>query len=75
MRRIPYAGRADGVAGNLVHATRALLAQAGGGNELIGVVHAPGSLEDISAVSRFLLEWATESVSRRTSTRYSWSAC
>ena len=60
MRRIPYVGRADGVAGNLVYATRALLAQAGGGNELIGVVHAPGSLEDISAVSRFLLEWATE---------------
>jgi uncharacterized protein with NAD-binding domain and iron-sulfur cluster len=60
MRRIPYAGRADGVAGNLVHATRALLAQAGGRNELIGVVHAPGSLEDISAVSRFLLDWATQ---------------
>jgi uncharacterized protein with NAD-binding domain and iron-sulfur cluster len=60
MRRIPYPGRADGVAGNLVHATRALLAQAGGRNELIGVVRAPSSLEDISAVSRFLLGWATQ---------------
>src|SRR5688500_20246884 len=47
MRRIPYPGRADGVAGNLVHATRALLAQTGGRNELIGVVHASRSLEDI----------------------------
>src|SRR5215207_538613 len=60
MRRIPYPGRADGVAGNLVHATRALLAQASGRNELIGVVRAPGSLEDISAVSRFMLGWATQ---------------
>ncbi|HSD80595.1 MAG TPA: NAD(P)-binding protein, partial [Solirubrobacteraceae bacterium] len=60
MRRIPYPGRVDGVAGNLVDATRALLAQAGGRNELVGVVHAPGSLEDISAVSRFLLGWATQ---------------
>ena len=41
-------------------ATRALLAQAGGRNELIGVMHAPGSLEDLSAVSRFLLGWATQ---------------
>src|SRR5215203_6883624 len=30
MRRIPFAGNRDGVAGNLVAATRALLAQAGG---------------------------------------------
>src|SRR5829696_4647633 len=60
MRRIPFAGNRDGVAGNLVAATRALLAQAGGRNELVGVVHAPGSLEDISAVSRFLLGWATQ---------------
>ena len=37
MRRIPFPGRPDGVAGNLVTATRALLAQAGGRNELIGV--------------------------------------
>jgi uncharacterized protein with NAD-binding domain and iron-sulfur cluster len=59
MRRIPYPGRRDGVAGNLVDATRVLLAQAGGRNELIGVVHAPGSLEDLSAVSRFVLDWAT----------------
>lgn len=60
MRRIPYPGRADGVAGNLVEATRVLLAQVGGRNDVIGVVHASGSLEDISAVSRFLLGWATQ---------------
>ena len=41
MRRIPSRA-ADGVAGNLVAATRALLAQAGGRNELIGAAHAPG---------------------------------
>jgi uncharacterized protein with NAD-binding domain and iron-sulfur cluster len=60
MRRIPFPGRADGVAGNLVTATRALLAQAGGRNELLGVTHAAGSLDDLSAVSRFLLGWATQ---------------
>ena len=59
MRRIPFPGRADGVAGNLVTATRALLAQAGGRNELLGVTHAAGSLDDLSAVSRFLRGWAT----------------
>jgi uncharacterized protein with NAD-binding domain and iron-sulfur cluster len=60
MGRIPYPGSGNGVAGNLVDATRALLAQAGGRNELIGVVRAAGSLEDLSAVSRFLLGWATQ---------------
>jgi uncharacterized protein with NAD-binding domain and iron-sulfur cluster len=60
MRRIPFAGNRDGVEGNLVTATRALLAQAGGRNELVGVVHPTGSLDDLSAVSRFLLGWATQ---------------
>jgi uncharacterized protein with NAD-binding domain and iron-sulfur cluster len=60
MRRIPFPGNRDGVAGNLVAATRALLAQAGGRNELVGVVHPTGSLDDLSAVSRFLLGWATQ---------------
>src|ERR671911_1121871 len=60
MRRIPFAGNRDGVEGNLVTASRALLAQAGGRNELVGVVHPTGSLDDISAVSRFLLGWATQ---------------
>jgi uncharacterized protein with NAD-binding domain and iron-sulfur cluster len=60
MRRIPFPGRGDGVAGNLVTATRALLAQAGGRNELLGVTHQTGSLDDLSAVSRFLLDWARQ---------------
>ena len=60
MARIPFPSKRDGVAGNLVLATRALLAQAGGRNELVGVVHPTGSLEDIAALSRFLLGWATQ---------------
>src|SRR5688572_13926190 len=36
MRRIPVDGQRDGVAGNLVAASRALIAQAGGRNELVG---------------------------------------
>ena len=60
MRRIPFPGNRDGVAGNLVDATRALLAQAGGRNELVGVVRPTGSLDDLSALSRFLLGWATQ---------------
>ncbi|HYI18580.1 MAG TPA: FAD-dependent oxidoreductase, partial [Solirubrobacteraceae bacterium] len=34
--------------------------QAGGRNELVGVVHPTGSLEDLAALSRFLLGWATQ---------------
>ena len=60
MRRIPVAGQPDGVAGNLVGATRALLAQADGRNEVIGPGHAPESLADLSTLSRFLLGWATQ---------------
>jgi uncharacterized protein with NAD-binding domain and iron-sulfur cluster len=60
MRRIPFPGRPDGVAGNLVTATRALLAQAGGRNELIGVTHPTGAHDDLTALSRFLLDWATK---------------
>ena len=59
MRRIPFAGQADGVAGNLVSATRTLIAQAGGRNELVGATHAPESLDDLAVLSMFLRDWAT----------------
>ena len=58
MRRIPVPGRADGVAGNLVGATRVLLAQAGGRNEVIGPGHAPESLDDLQALVEFIGGWA-----------------
>ncbi len=57
MRRIP-----DGsgtVAGNLTGATRILLAQAGGRNELIAGAHVPESLEDLTVLSRFLYDVMT----------------
>ena len=75
MRRIPFPGRPDGVAGNLVTATRALLAQAGGRNELIGVTHPTGAHDDLTALSRFLLDWATKVGVPPTSTRSSSSGC
>jgi uncharacterized protein with NAD-binding domain and iron-sulfur cluster len=57
MRRIP-----DGtgtVLDNLTGATRILLAQAGGRNELITAAHLPESLEDLALLSRFLFEAMT----------------
>jgi len=57
MRRIP-----DGsgtVLDNLVGATRILLAQAGGRNELLAAAHLPESLEDLAVLSRFLYEALT----------------
>ncbi len=60
MRRIPFAGQGDGVAGNLVTATRALMAQAGGRNELIGVTRQTGSLQDLRALNRFLSDWTEQ---------------
>lgn len=53
MRRIPD-GRGT-VFDNLTGATRILLAQAGGRNELITSAHLPESLEDLAVLSRFLL--------------------
>jgi len=58
MRRIPHGDRPNGVLGNLVAATRILIAQAGGDNELLTVAHLPESLEDFGLVSRFLFEFA-----------------
>ncbi|MGH2841201.1 MAG: hydroxysqualene dehydroxylase, partial [Solirubrobacteraceae bacterium] len=60
MRRIPVGGQADGVAGNLVTATRALMAQAGGRNELVGVTRQTGSREDVRALNRFLKDWSEQ---------------
>jgi uncharacterized protein with NAD-binding domain and iron-sulfur cluster len=57
MRRIPLS---DGsVADRLTGATRILLAQAGGHNEVIAAAHAPESLDDLAVLSRFLLEVMT----------------
>ena len=71
MRRIPIPGQANGVAGNLVGATRVLLAQAGGRNEVIGPGHAPESLEDLRRWSRSSAGGRPTSASRRTSRRCS----
>src|SRR4051812_36997908 len=60
MRRIPVAGHRQGVAGNLVPATRAVIAQAAGRNEIVGVTDRVQSLEDVAAVVRSLWEFATE---------------
>ncbi|MDX6708435.1 MAG: hypothetical protein QOI48_4281 [Solirubrobacteraceae bacterium] len=58
MRRIPVAGRDGGAADNLVGTTRLLLAQAEGRNELVGPANAPRTLEDLTALHRFLVSWA-----------------
>ena len=60
MSRIPFAGRPDGVAGNLVGSTRVLMAQAQGRNEVVGPARAPRSIEDLTALNRFLRDWALE---------------
>src|SRR5918999_5386634 len=57
MRRIPYDGRT--AFDRLTGATRILLAQAGGRNELVAGAHLPESLEDLEVLSRFLFEWTT----------------
>jgi uncharacterized protein with NAD-binding domain and iron-sulfur cluster len=43
----------------LTAATRILLAQAGGRNEIVATAHLPESLEDLAVLSRFLLEVMT----------------
>jgi uncharacterized protein with NAD-binding domain and iron-sulfur cluster len=58
-RHVPDTMRRIGVDHHLVGATRILLAQADGRNELITGAHLPESLEDFSVVSRFLLDFAT----------------
>ena len=44
---------------NLTGATRILLAQAGGRNEIVAGAHLPESLEDLAVLSRFLLKVMT----------------
>ena len=57
MKRIPLGG--DSVFERLTGATRILMAQAGGRNELITGAHLPESLEDLAVLSRFLLDVMT----------------
>jgi uncharacterized protein with NAD-binding domain and iron-sulfur cluster len=57
MERIPQDGAT--VLDRLTGATRILLAQAGGRNELVAGAHLPESLEDLAVLSRFLFEWMT----------------
>ncbi len=57
MRRIPDG--AGTVFANLTGATRILLAQAGGRNELVAGAHLPESLEDLALLSRFLFDVMT----------------
>jgi uncharacterized protein with NAD-binding domain and iron-sulfur cluster len=57
MRRIPAGDRT--VFEHLTAATRILLAQAGGRNEIVATAHLPASLDDLAVLSRFLLEVMT----------------
>jgi uncharacterized protein with NAD-binding domain and iron-sulfur cluster len=57
MRRIPLSGGT--VADRLTGATRILLAQADGRNEIIAAAHAPENLDDLAVLSRSLLEVMT----------------
>ena len=58
MRRVPVG---DGSAfDRLVGTDRILLAQAGGRDELLTAAHLPESIDDLEAVSRFLLAAATQ---------------
>jgi uncharacterized protein with NAD-binding domain and iron-sulfur cluster len=59
MRRIPAGAGSGSVLDRLVPATRVLLAQAGGRNELVGPAQAPTSLEDFAMITRFLVAWST----------------
>ena len=57
MRRIPAGG--ETVFERLTGAERILLAQAGGRNEIIAPAHAAETLDDLTVLSRFLLEVMT----------------
>jgi uncharacterized protein with NAD-binding domain and iron-sulfur cluster len=57
MRRIPAGDRT--VFERLTGATRILLAQAGGRNEILATAHLPETLDDLTVLSRFLLEVMT----------------
>jgi uncharacterized protein with NAD-binding domain and iron-sulfur cluster len=57
MSRIPDGDRV--VADHLTAATRILLAQAGGRNELVTAAHLPSSFEDLALVTRFVWDLGT----------------
>lgn len=57
MARIPHDGRS--AADHLVPATRILLAQAGGRDELVAAARAPASLDDLAVIVRFAWEFGT----------------
>src|SRR4051795_7099888 len=59
MGRIPYGGERDGVAANLVTASRVQLAQAGR-SEIVTPAHFPASLDEAGLALRALLDHATE---------------
>src|SRR3954466_12726039 len=59
MSRIPHRGNARGVLDNLVPATRVMLSQSGGRNELVTAAQLPASIDDFAAVTRFLFAWTT----------------
>src|SRR5215212_2411635 len=56
MARIPDAGGSS-IADRLVQATRILLAQAGGRDELVAAAQLPSSLDDLAVVIRFAWEF------------------
>jgi len=57
MARIPHENRT--VAYHLVSATRILMAQAGGPNELVAPAEALGSIDDLGLATRFMWEFGT----------------
>src|SRR5918995_2160878 len=57
MARIPDGG--SSAADRLVPATRILLAQAGGRDELVAAARVPSSLDEVAVAFRFLREFAT----------------
>jgi uncharacterized protein with NAD-binding domain and iron-sulfur cluster len=60
MARIPAADGRGTVEDHLVGATRILLAQAGGKNEVIAPAHLPESIDDITIALRFLKEASSQ---------------
>jgi uncharacterized protein with NAD-binding domain and iron-sulfur cluster len=58
MQRIPH--RSGNVADHLTDATRILMAQAGGRNELIAPVGMPSSLSDLTVLAQFMWDYGTQ---------------
>ena len=58
MERIPYGG--GNVASHLVDATRMLMAQAGGRNELIAPAKLPTSLNDLAVLAQFMWDFGVQ---------------